>query len=113
MSNYTRRLESFWASYPRESIFVVNGNELIEHPAKEIKKVEKFLGLNEFFDKEQFFFYEGGTFPCFKIPKLRCMEEDKGLDHPALRNDTMEYLIKYFEPMVEAFRKQTGVELSL
>ena len=113
LSNYTRILETYRTSYPNESIFVVNGDELVEHPATEIKKVEKFLGLKEFFDNGQFFFNEVGKFPCFKIPKLRCMEKDKGLDHPRLRKETIDYLVQYFHPMIETLRKQTGVELSL
>ena len=57
MSDYKKTYDHFSKVYPKKSIFVVNGDLLIKHPAQEIKKVEKFLGLSEFYTKDHFFFH--------------------------------------------------------
>ena len=57
MYQITKRIyERFSSVYPKESIFIVNGDLLIKHPAEEIKKVEKYLGLSDFYTEENFFF---------------------------------------------------------
>ena len=41
------------------------------------------------------------------------MEGDKGLPHPKLKKKTVKYLRKKLKPMMEEFRKETGVEITL
>ena len=115
MSNYKRIYERFSAVYPKQSIFVLNGDALIKHPAEEIKKVEKFLGLSDFYRKEHFFFHadNGGKFPCFTVPEMRCMGSDKGLPHPSLRKDTVQYLRTILQPFMDEFREESGVDILL
>ena len=115
MSDYKRMFDRFSEVYPKERIFVINGDLLIKQPAQEIKKVEKFLGLSEFYTKDHFFFHadNGGKFPCFTVPEMRCMGGDKGLPHPTLEKKTLKYLRKKLQPMMEEFRLQAGVEISL
>ena len=115
MSDYKRIYKHYSEVYPKKSIFVVNGDELIKHPAEEIKKVEQFLGLRDFYTKDNFFFHadNGGKFPCFTVPELRCMGRDKGLHHPKLRKKTMSYMRKILLPLMEEFKQETGVEMVL
>ena len=115
MSDYERIYRRFSSVYPRKSIFVVNGDNLIKHPAQEIKKVEEFLGLSDFYTKEHFFFHLDnlGEFPCFRLPELRCMGSDKGLTHPKLKRKTVKHLKKILQPMMDEFRQETGVVVKL
>ena len=53
----------------------------LQDPLPEIKRVERFLGIDSFFSKDHFFFPEESKFPCFR-PSLeaepQCMKGDKG-----------------------------------
>ena len=91
----------------------MNGDELIRDPYSEIKKIENILGLKRFIREDHFFFREGSKFPCFKVPKVRCMEKDKGLTHPKLKDETLVYLTSIFQPMVDDIRKRIGINISL
>ena len=88
---------------------------MIVHPAEEIKKVERFIGLREFYVKDHFFFHgeDGGKFPCFSRPYNRCMGDDKGLPHPKLKASTVAYLKKLFRPLLETFKEETGVHIKM
>ena len=100
---------------PKERIFVVNGDTLLSNPYKEIKKVEKYLGLSQFFSPDHFYFHykKGRKLPCFKLPEPHCMRKDKGRYHPPLKMNTKEELKKIFQPMVQEFENLTGVYLDV
>ena len=115
MSDYTRIYTYFNKTFSGDSIFIVNGDELVVHPAREIKKLERFLGLEDFFKREHFYFTleNGGKFPCFKVPEVRCMGSDKGLVHPKLRDDTLVYMRNLLAPKMRKFKELTGVDVTL
>ena len=56
MSDYALQYQMLTAVFPRENIFVVNGEMIVQNPLDEIKRVETFLGLPPFF-REQHFIY--------------------------------------------------------
>ena len=92
---------------------VVNGDKIIEEPLKEIRRVENYLGLPPFFNEDHFYKPDSNDFPCFSLGSgLRCMEKDKGLKHPPLKNETLEYLRKKFQPVVDQLEQETGVSLN-
>ena len=115
MSDYAKIFQYFTKVFPKEFVFVVNGDLLIKQPVREIKKVEQFLGLRDFLSKDHFYFHAGNDakFPCFTVPEMRCMDSDKGLPHPRLRKITVKYLRKILIPMMEEFMLETGVEIEL
>jgi hypothetical protein len=41
----------------------------------------------------------------------KCMGKDKGREHPLLKDETLKYLKAKFQPMMEMFKEQTGVNL--
>ena len=96
--------------FPRENIFIVNGDTLVEQPLLEIKKVEKFLGISSFFQANQFVKGPKG-FPCFRVGKVSCMNHNKGREHPHLKIQTEEFLQRHFQPMIDNFQKQTGIKI--
>ena len=59
-SNLIRRgryIESYkrWLEYfPKEQILILNGENFVLNPYEEVKKVEEFLNLKNFFQKNHF-----------------------------------------------------------
>jgi hypothetical protein len=39
------------------------------------------------------------------------MEKDKGRNHPQLKQESVEFLLQKFQPMMDRFNKETGVSL--
>ncbi len=50
-------------------------------------------------------------YPCFKLDKHGCMGSNKARMHPELKNETVQYLQKHFEPILKTFKHQTGMKL--
>ena len=75
-----------------------------------MKKVEKFLGISSYFNADQFI--KGPKeFPCFNVGEVSCMKSNKGREHPQLKNETEEFLKKYFQPIMDKFEQQTGIRI--
>ena len=94
MSDYALQYQMLTAVFPRENIFVVNGEMIVQNPLDEIKRVETFLGLPPFF-REQHFTYpeEKGKYSCIKVGlRTNCMKSDKGREHPSLQKETHYFL---------------------
>jgi len=55
-----------------------------------------------------------GGFACFKLAdKESCMGEMKGRQHPALDSETRRYLVTVFRPMLDQFKRITGMQIQL
>ena len=55
-------------------------------------------------------------FPCFKLDEASlkyCMGNHKARDHPKLSEESLQILRNHFTPILEKFKKQTGIELEL
>ena len=52
-------------------------------------------------------------YPCFKLVKDGCMGSNKARMHPELKNETVLYLQKHFEPILRNFENQTGMKIKL
>ena len=101
--------------FPIKNILIVNGQTLVEDPLMEIKKVEQFLSLPSFFNKDHFVYpKEKNGFPCFNHGNdSQCMSRNKGRPHPPLAEETMEFLRGLFQPILIQFEKQTGIIFKL
>ena len=99
--------------FPIKNILVVNGDRLVTDPLQEIRRVETFLELPQFFSESHFVFPEGAKFPCFKFGEHNlCMDpKHKGRDHPTLKRETLNYLKRHFQPMVDNFFIESGISL--
>ena len=113
LSNYTLIYQMVSQVFPRENILVVNGDMMVTDPLQEIRRVESFLGLDPFFSQYHFVFPEGGRFPCFRFGEHNlCMDpKHKGREHPTLKRETVNYLQRHFQPMVDNFFIETGISL--
>lgn len=115
LSNYSMAYEHMTEVFPRDNMLFVNGQALVEDPLAEIKNVETFLKLASFFNDDHFVYPEKKEgFPCFKIGEnAECLSKRKGRTHPPLAAKTMNFLKKQFQPMLDKFRKQTGIVFEL
>ena len=110
-----RYVESYkkWLKYfPKEQILVLNGENFIENPYEEVVKLEKYLNITPFFQKEHFVFDKKKGFFCFKEDlksiEIECMKGNKGRPHPILSDDVIQKLEKYYEPYNKEFFDMIG-----
>ena len=94
---------------------MVNGETLIDDPFSEIKRVEGYLDLEPFFEETNFVYPdETRRFPCFKVgERTTCLKKTKGLEHPQLKEESINYLRNHFQPMMDKFQNQTGLFIKL
>ena len=111
-SDYAQAFEKIISVFPRENVHVVDGENLIENPYEEIKKVGEFLGTRDFYTPDHFRRGEN-SFPCFRLghgTNHKCMEKDKGREHPVLGSGLRMRLVNYFRPLMQAFKHMAGVD---
>jgi hypothetical protein len=104
-----------WLKYfPKEQILVCDGDNFIRNPYEEMLKVEKFLNLKPFYQKEHFFYDNNKGFFCLNKDlnntKIECMKENKGQPHPPVSDDVIEKLKEYYEPYNQELFDMLGVE---
>ena len=85
------------------SILVVNGEKLIREPFVEMRRVEKFLGIEHVLKKRHFVFTRRKrNFACILNPmntsQVSCLSEQKGREHPKLDQSVMTSLQEFYEP---------------
>ena len=118
---YAKNLKRWLQYFPLNQFLFVNGEELIKRPAKEIKLVEKFLGLKPFISEENFYYNKTKGFPCFvgkigdsgSVRGAHCMGSSKGRKHPAVTKEVLQLLQNYFRPYNEEFLFHGKSEFSL
>lgn len=109
VSTYDIHMVRWLRYFPVHQIHVVNGDALIADPAPEIIKVEEFLGVSSFFQKDMFYFNHTKGFYCWKkITKSghmypNCLGSGKGRTHPDVSKETRELLKQYFTSHNEKF----------
>ena len=92
-----------WLKYfPLEQIHIVDGDALITDPAPELIRVQNFLGIRDFFEKDMFYYNETKGFYCWhKVTEKgdihpKCLGSSKGRTHQEVSSSTRELLKIYF-----------------
>ena len=104
--------------FKKEQILVVNGDELITNPASQLTKVEEFLNVPHYFNKEMFQFNNDKGFYCWNKlnkkngPYLKCLPISKGRPHPTVSQDTLDRLKVFLKPHTERFCSLASVNFS-
>ena len=119
--HYQRWLEWF----KKEQIFVMNGEELITNPASQLSKIEEFLNVPHYFNKEMFHFDDDKGFYCWNslnkekghpqkniTTDLKCLLKSKGRQHPTVSQDTLDRLKVFLRPHTERFCSLASVNFS-
>ena len=100
----------------KENILWLDGDEFSRNPIKTLNKVEKFVDVPQYFDKNHFDYSGRNGLPCFKLDEeslSQCMTKGKGRPHPELNEKSLKILREHFIPILEKFKQQTGMNLNL
>ena len=110
-SMYVTHLKVWYNYFAREQIVIVNGEELIKNPLNELKKIENFLELKPYFNKDHFEFDVKKGFFCIngfykgERGRKRCLNSEKGRLHPKIDKIILDKLFQFFEPLnIEFFK---------
>ncbi|KXJ28236.1 Heparan sulfate glucosamine 3-O-sulfotransferase 4 [Exaiptasia diaphana] len=101
---YGNHLKRWLLYFPISQIHFVSGEALINHPAQELKKVEKFLKLKPGIHEKDFVYNKTKGFPCFRRTSsnahliFSCLGATKGRVHPKVRQDIIDALNEFYEP---------------
>lgn len=98
VSTYHGHVYRWLDVFPREQLFVVNGDRLITDPVSELNRIETFLGLERRIRADNFYFNRTKGFYCLRhAPSAdRCLKETKGRKHPDVRPDVVAKLRQHF-----------------
>ncbi|CAG4989114.1 unnamed protein product [Parnassius apollo] len=98
--------------FPREQILVVNGDQLIEDPVPQLRRIEKFLGLEHKIGRKNFYFNETKGFYCLRNDTTdKCLRETKGRKHPRVDPAVVTKLRKFFIQHNQRFYDLVGEDL--
>jgi hypothetical protein len=98
---------------------IINGDNLIIDPLKEMNKVENFLQVSTYYTNQTFYFNESKGFYCWK--KLSndrssltnsCLGSTKGRKHSKVSNESLQILKDYYRPHMETFCSLANVHFS-
>ncbi|CAG5099496.1 Oidioi.mRNA.OKI2018_I69.XSR.g16551.t1.cds [Oikopleura dioica] len=103
----------YWLRYfPKEQLYLVNGNRMSGEPFNVLEEIEEFLGVEKFLLKEKFVTNEKTGFYCFeKDPGLEpiCLSDDKSrskLEEAGTIVDAVaQELEKFYAPFNSDLRK--------
>lgn len=99
VSTYHGHVYRWLDVFPRQQLFVVNGDRLIADPVPELNRVESFLGLERRIRADHFYFNRTKGFYCLRRGAGgadRCLKETKGRRHPDVRPDVVAKLREHF-----------------
>lgn len=108
-SLYVVYLKNWLRFFNLSQIHVVNGDEFAVDPVKQLKEIESFLGIGDYFAKDQYAFVESRGFYCLqRFDNVECLEGGKGRPHPYMRTSTINKLKSYYKPFNEELFKILG-----
>ncbi|KAM3963054.1 heparan sulfate 3-O sulfotransferase-A [Aphomia sociella] len=112
ISLYHAYLHRWLEVFPREQILVVNGDLLIEDPVPQLRRIEKFLGLEHKIGRKNFYFNETKGFYCLRNDTTdKCLRETKGRKHPRVDPAVVTKLRKFFIQHNQRFYDLVGEDL--
>ncbi len=103
---------TFWLRYfSVDQFLILNGASLIYDPYTQVKRVEKFLGLESKISKDMFFYNETKGFYCIRNEfREKCLVDSKGRTHPEISPLVIQKLRDFFRPYNMRFYQLVGVD---
>ena len=109
---YAKHLEKWLNHFPLRQIHFVSGEKLISEPAREVSKVQTFLGLKPVISDKHFYFNTTKGFPCLKKPEHsgspHCLGRTKGRSHPNINPLALQRLRDFYRPFNQKFYQMVG-----
>ncbi|XP_033122878.1 heparan sulfate glucosamine 3-O-sulfotransferase 1-like [Anneissia japonica] len=109
-SIYCVHLDRWLHYFNRSQFHIVDGDALINNPYKEVKLVERFLGVSDYYSPDNFYFNETKGYFCLRWENSsRCLGENKGRRsiYPNVSEPLIARLNEFFGPYNEIFYNQT------
>ena len=102
-SMYSVQLKRWLNYFKMDQIHIVDGDNFKLHPAEELNKIEKFLGIRHYFTEESFTYNEDKGFFCLNLPRGAegCMYKGKGREHREVSPDAIDKLKDFYKPFNE------------
>ena len=111
---YAQHLVNWLQYFPIRQMHFVSGENLIEKPAEEMKRVQEFLGLEQFISAENFTFNHTKGFPCYRktidTQKWHCLNGDKGRNHTKIDESVKRRLQDFYRPFNNRLYSLTGID---
>ncbi|ELT97467.1 hypothetical protein CAPTEDRAFT_103815 [Capitella teleta] len=110
ISKYHEHLLRWLKWFPRQQIHIVSAESFTEeNPFKELSKVERFLGVREFYTQQMFYFNSTKRFYYFQHEKVKeCLGETKGREHRTFDPKSIHEMRKMFAEFNQKFYALTG-----
>ena len=104
-----------WLKYFRPNqIHIIDGDLFITNPVFVLKRLEDFLGLQQYFDESKFVFDTEKGFFCKKYEDGRkeCMKKEKGRAHPHVNEELLSRIRDLYRPHNKEFMKLSNMTLN-
>ncbi|KAG8042730.1 hypothetical protein G9C98_005370 [Cotesia typhae] len=112
ISLYHNYMHRWLEVFSREQILVVNGDQLIEDPLPQLKRIEMFLGLEPRIGRHNFYFNHTKGFYCLRNDTAdKCLRESKGRKHPRVNPLVVSKLRRFFNEHNQRFYELVGEDL--
>ena len=109
-SLYHRHMARWLRYFPLEQFHFVSGENLVRHPADELRRVEDFLGIEHHLTQDKFLYNNTRGFYCMKLDsKEKCLARSKGRKHPDIDPVILHRLRVFFRPHNHEFYDQVGI----
>ena len=109
-SLYSFHLKRWLNYFNLDQIHFVDGDNFKFHPAEELNKIEKFLGIRQYFTEDSFTYNQDKGFFCLNLPGggEGCMYKGKGREHRQVSPDVIDKLKEFYKPYNEEFFRIIG-----
>lgn len=101
-SLYHRHLRRWLDYFPRESLLVLDGDQLVVDPLPLLRRLERHLGLPPYVGPQHFFFNASKGFYCLAQSEAsaapHCLPASKGRKHPDVDPYLVHTLRRFFAP---------------
>ncbi|XP_031629984.1 heparan sulfate glucosamine 3-O-sulfotransferase 5 [Contarinia nasturtii] len=112
ISMYHLHMHRWLEVFSREQLLVVNGDQLIEDPVSQLRRIETFLGIEHRISRRNFYFNETKGFYCLRNDTAdKCLRETKGRKHPHVDPQVISKLRKFFAEHNQKFYELIGEDL--
>lgn len=112
ISLYHTYMHRWLEVFSREQILVVNGDQLIEDPVPQLRRIEHFLGLEPRIGRHNFYFNHTKGFYCLRNDTAeKCLRDSKGRRHPRVSPLVVTKLRKFFNEHNQRFYELVGEDL--
>ncbi|XP_049540799.1 heparan sulfate glucosamine 3-O-sulfotransferase 5 [Anopheles darlingi] len=112
ISQYHVHMHRWLEVFSREQLLVVNGDQLIDDPVSQLRRIEDFLGIEPRIGSNNFYFNETKGFYCLRNETGdKCLRETKGRKHPRVDPVVVSKLRKFFVEHNQKFYELVGEDL--